>query len=134
MAIFRSTIWLSLLLALLCGLASAAPAHSLEAGTSCLTAWKGEDCGQSCALASLQPKDVACPICHHHPGFPQPANSRGQVLNPNKRLDQTSFVVFGEDPGERNRRTPPPQRISTPRRPQLPNQTLAALGTVVLRN
>lgn len=133
MAKFRSTIWLSLLLALLCGLFSATPALSLEVGTSCISAWKGDDCRQSCALAALTPKAVACPICHHHPGVPQPQNPRGQLLNPNKRLDQTSFLYRGEPAGEGIRRPSPPQQIP-PRRPLLPNQTLAALGTVVLRH
>lgn len=133
MAIFRSTIWLGLLLALLCGLASARPALSQETGTSCIAAWTGKDCSSSCSLASLAPKAIPCPNCHHHSGAPQPPNPRGQLLNPNKRLDQTSFVPHAGGADERGRRSPPPQ-FRPPHRPLLPNQTLAALGTVVLRN
>lgn len=133
MPIFRPTIWLSLLIALFCSLAGAGPARSQEAGTSCLGAWSAEDCSSACSLASLQPKPVSCPTCHPHPGSPLPLKTRGELLNPNKRLDQTSFISLDSDPGQRGRRTPPPQLL-TPRRPLLPNQTLAALATVVLRN
>lgn len=133
MAIFRSTIWLGLLLALLCSLVSARPALSQESGISCLAAWSGENCSSGCTLASLAPKAIPCPDCHRHPWVPQPPDPRGQLLNPNKRLDQTSFVPLAGGADERGRRSPPPQ-FRPPQRPLLPNQTLAALSTVVLRN
>lgn len=133
MLIFRPTIWLSLLVALLCSLAGTSPALSQETGTSCLGAWSAADCPGTCTLAALQPKAVSCPTCHPHPGLPLPLKARGELFNPNKRLDQTSFISLDVDPGQRGRRTPPPQLL-IPRRPLLPNQTLAVLSTVVLRN
>lgn len=128
-----TTIWLTLLLALAGPLISATPGYCLPGGKSCLSAWNGEGCGQACAQAAWLPKPANCPNCHHYPGLPLPLKHGADLLNPNKRLDQTSFVSLQERVEETGRRQPPPH-LQFPRRPQLPNQTLAALRTVVLRN
>jgi hypothetical protein len=126
------TLWLSLLL-LLCSLGHSTPALALGAGTSCLAAWNDGDCPQPCALAALQPKAAPCPSCHHHPGPPLPLKQGGELLSLGKRPDQSVFATFLGRPGQRGRQSPPPELLS-PRRPLLPNQILASLRTVVLRN
>lgn len=133
MQIFRPTIWLGLLALLLCSLAAPSPAFCLSSGRSCLTAWNGDDCPQPCALSALQAKSTPCPNCHHHRGLPQPLKAGQQLLNPLKRLDHSTFIPLGGGFRDREPRTPPPQLLP-PRRPLLPNQTLAALRTVVLLN
>ena len=127
------TIWLILLLALTGILFSASPGYCLPRGKSCLSAWGGEGCNQTCAQTALLPKPVNCPNCHHYPGLPQPLKNGSDLVNPNKRLDQSSFVTLQEPREPAEWRQPPPTLLF-PRRPQLPNQTLAALRTVVLLN
>ncbi|MHB8976008.1 MAG: hypothetical protein ACYDAI_04965 [Trichloromonadaceae bacterium] len=129
----RPTIWLILLLALAGTLFSAKPGFCLPEGKSCLAAWQGEGCDTACAQAALLPKPANCPNCHHYPGLPLPLKHGADLLNPNKRLDQTSFVSLQSRPDATQRRLLPPLLLQ-PRRPQLPNHTLAALRTVVLRN
>lgn len=127
----RPTIWLILLLALAGTLFSAKPGYCLPEGKSCLAAWQGDS--TACAQAALLPKPANCPNCHHHSGPPLPLKQGADLLNPNKRLDQTSFVSLQSRPEATDLWQLPPLLL-LPRRPQLPNQTLAALRTVVLRN
>ena len=130
---FFTTTRLILLLTLAGTLFSATPGYCLPGGKSCLAAWSEDTCGQAYAEAALLPKAVDCPNCHRDPGLPLPLRQGSDLLNPNQRLDQTGFVTLQKPPATAGRRQPPPL-VLFPRRPHLPNQTLAALRTVVLRH